>query len=399
MGEKKNAISMMCIINEHYVIGTCIAGYCHRKMLELAGKKENTDMIILCDITIYNKYQKLFNLPIFFDRVEMLDMRIFPDSPDYNYQKLKYSSWIGASLNKWQSLQFVEYNKIMFVDTAILPTQPDFYDLFDAKTPTLYIRQDADYIRDKKNDNERINCKLNQNILDVYPKIQKDFPDSYDKYVRASDISIYGSVHACLSIMKPDIDMYNKYVKLTDDLFKNGIYSVYHSGPDETTLYYYFRSNNIDVYDLCHLYALIPWDESVLVDAAKSYLFSSFYKPWTKPKFLQWGDEVLWRDIFDIITKKMLHPSSEYMRECVLLKDLYKKTVINTFRSYISFDSHIQHKNFNDKIIKKFKNDYSRVESSIDNDDALFEQIMHFDSKLYVKYYGSLKVDTLLSIL
>ena len=51
----KYAIFMMCILKEHYVIGSCIAAFNHRQYINKTNK--NIDLVIMCDNLIYSKYK------------------------------------------------------------------------------------------------------------------------------------------------------------------------------------------------------------------------------------------------------------------------------------------------------------------------------------------------------
>lgn len=386
---KKNAIFMMCIMNDVYVLGACISGYCHRKMLESARLKDTVDLVIMCDADIYDKYHKLLSCDIFFDRVEKIDLRIFKDSTSYEYCKLKYSSWIGASLNKWQIMKYDEYDKIMFVDIALLPAKLSFYDLFNYNLPVMLMRKENDALNDPKD----LECKDGLKIDNA-----RDKNITYDEYLK-NDIK-YGTIHGNLLVLKPDKTMYNDYVKMTDELYKDGIYSIYKSGPDETSLFYFFMSKEINIFSICHENADIPWDEHILIDIAKGYEFSSCYKPWIKPKVLCWPEEILWRDIYDIIVKKLLRfeSGSKCKEQSLLLLSLFKKTMLNTYNVYMSSDKYTQKRNFNNKFIQKYENEFNKLKD-ITNQDDLFNALMKIDTKIYIRFYGPLKTDKLISVL
>lgn len=390
---KKNAIFMMCIINDIYVIGACIASYCHRKMLENAKLKEMTDLVIMCDENIYDKYHKLLGCSMFFDRVEKINLRVFKDSESYTYSKIKYSSWIGASLNKWQIMKYDEYDKIMFVDTALLPSQTTLYDLFNKSLPLLYVRKENRMFNDPKDLHCIDGLKIENN---------RDNTMNYDKYLE-NELT-YGTIHGFLVVLKPNKDLYNEYVAMTDDIYKNGIYSIYKSGPDETSLFYFFIKKDMDIFSICHENANIPWDEHILIDIAKGYEFSAMIKPWVKPKVLCWPEEILWRDIYEIIIKKMLladrfnNDGMGCADQTMILRELFKKTMINTLKQYISSDTRTQKRNYNDKFVMRFKNEFDQLKDIKDNNE-LFEALMRLDSKVYVKFYGQLKTDKLISVL
>jgi hypothetical protein len=381
----KNAIFMMCIINETYVIGACIAVYCHRKMLEKYDLKDNIDLVLMCDENIYDKYSNLLRCNILFDRIEKINLRIFQDAAKYDYAKLKYSSWIGASLNKWQILKYDEYDKIMFVDIALIPSDPQLYELFDKKVPAFYMRSDREGNRDITTKED---CTDGQII-----KFDRDSEISFDQYL--GNTKKYGTTHGNLIILKPNKELNDKYETLTDELYKDGIYSIYESGPDETSIFYFYMKQGITVHDICHENATIPWDEPYLVNISKGYEFSSMYKPWVKPKILCWPEETLWSDIYKIIIKELNKINTEINGS---LQGLYKTTIINTYVQYMSSNKKTQQRNYNDKYIKRFSKEFDKLKDATNNDD-LFEEIMNIDSKIYVKYYGQLRTNKLTQVL
>ena len=383
---KKNAMFMMCIINEHYVIGACIAAYCHRKMLTNAKIKDTTDLVIICDEKIYDRYHKLLNIPVLFDIVIKIDMRIFPDAKQYNYSKIKYSSWIGASLNKWQIMDHDEYTRIMFVDIALLPSDPRIYDLFNTSVPAVLIREKLL----QESDKATYKCTDGQNIR---YKRQSDI--TYDEYL--GDEEVYGTIHGNLIVIEPNKDMYKQYVEMTNNIYKSGIYSIYKSGPDETSLFYFFLKKNIMVHNICHENATIPWDEKILIDISKGYEFSSMFKPWTKPKILCWPEELLWRDVYDIMVKHIVKADPSCYK---VLNDLFKDVILDTYDRYMRSDYKSQHKNYNDKFVNRYKKEFDNISHIDDQDrDNVFNALMLLDSKIHVRFYGPLKTQKITELL
>jgi len=379
---KKNAIFMMCIINEHYVIAACITAFCHRRMLTKAGIKDTTDLVIMCDDKIYSKYHKLLENSLFFDVVEIIDVRKFEIKEDYFFSKIKYSSWIGASINKWQSLSHDEYHRIIFTDIALIPVRPELYELFNKNVPSVLIRKKI------PSDKESYNCTDGEPIKNV-----RKCDISYDEYLKFEEI--YGTIHGSIALLDPNKILYESYVKMTNDIYKNGIYSIYKSGPDETSLFYFFLKMNIKVYEICHENAVIPWDEPILVDSAKSYVFSSLFKAWIKPRVLCWPEELLWNDIFKVIQKLLVKSNVD---SYTILNELYKQTHIDTYHKYVSSDSRTKQKNFNDKYVNRLRKEFDEL-SNIEDSDDLFDSLERLGSKIFVKFYGQLKTDTLTKIL
>ena len=395
---KKNAIFMMCIINDHYVIGACIAAYCHRKMLIRAGLKDTTDLVIMCDEKIYDKYHEVLNNPELFDIVIKIKIRIFPDAAQYNYSKIKYSSWIGASLNKWQIMDHDEYERIMFVDIALLPNDPKLYDLFKIKVPAVVVREKLS----QKSDKHTYKCTDGQ---DIKHKRRSDI--TYDEYL--ANYETYGTIHGYLVVIEPNKNMYKQYVEMTDDIYKSGIYSIYGSGPDETSLFYFFLNMGMMVHNICHENATVPWDEQILIDISKGYEFSSMFKPWIKPKILCWPEELLWRDVYDILVKRIVKNDPESYK---VLNLLFKKTIIETYDRYIVSDNKAQHKNYNNKFVNQYRKEFDNIKTislrsnpsglrsnPSSRQDDIFDALMLLDSKIHVKFYGQLKTQRLTELL
>ncbi len=46
----------------------------------------------------------------------------------------KYLDWMRYSINKWQVLQYDEYDKILFCDIDLLSISKDFYNIFNIDT-------------------------------------------------------------------------------------------------------------------------------------------------------------------------------------------------------------------------------------------------------------------------
>lgn len=317
----KDAIFMLCILKDHYVLGACIISYLHRLFINKLHK--TIDLVIMCDKYIYDKYNKL--LSQYFDRVILLKMRYFEPSSQYDYIKNKYSSWIGYSLNKWQLLQHEEYNKILFLDIDIMPNRESFYDIFTFGTPGLH-----NIIANRVLKKTKTNRCVNNTPYD-YSK-----PSSFDQYL--DDLSDYGSMDGGICLLTPSKKQYEQYVKFTDELFKDGIYSVKHSGPDETSMFYFYLTGTEPMYNICNEYAVIPWDQPTLVEGANGYNFLSFVKPWNKPRILCWDEELIWWYLYD----KMDKPTQ--------LDQLYETTMADSIKQYNESKEYEKHKYYNKRV-------------------------------------------------
>jgi len=105
----------------------------------------------MCDEYIFNKYYDL--LKQYFDKLKILKLINYPldakqnpensnsnsnsDSDEdlltktvrkkYYFPKEKYASWISYSTNKWRCLKLTKYEKVLFMDIDMLPSQIEFY--------------------------------------------------------------------------------------------------------------------------------------------------------------------------------------------------------------------------------------------------------------------------------
>lgn len=280
------AIVMMCILNYSYVIGACIAGWTHKKMLEgyiLEGVE--IERVIMCDDYIYSNYGKL--LKKYFDVVKKIKLKSYNfNSSGYSKKwKNKYSNWIDLSINKWQFMKYIEYDKILFLDIDILPISYQFYDLFKLKTPAfnlINIRQLNKWHEIEKGcyDGKPMRCKF----------------DNYKQMIEKMDWSINGGI----VLLKPSKKKYKKYYKFIKNEYKVNMYSNVISGPDETSLLYYFSKK---FYRICTENAVVPWDVPEYLPNSKAINYLSNIKPWIKPTFYSWKEELLWRDIWNIMPR------------------------------------------------------------------------------------------------
>ena len=364
--ENRYAIVMFCILKDHYVLGACITAYLHKLFIKKTNK--NIELVMMCDDYIYKKFKN--TLKNYFDKVILIKLRYFNISEKYNYAKDKYSSWIGNVLNKWQCLKLIEYKKVLFLDIDIIPTNSKLYNLFDFPTPGIYIRHLSDHLCF----NTRVIPNKNDKNL------------SFDNYIK--NLNNYGTLDGGIILLEPNLDMYNDYVEFTDKLFKDGIYSHYLTAPEETSLFYYFMTNNIPIYDICVDYSVIPWDDHRYIKDAKAYNFLSFVKPWTKPKFMSWDEEMMWRYIYDIMPKKGK------------LEQIFKDTMVNSIDIFNSYNYRKKKKYselgyYNLEYIEKYPEEVNEIMKS----NNKYEKIMKLDKKIEVRNFGVLNTKDILSVL
>ncbi len=307
---KLNAIFMLCFLKDHYVLGACISAFTHKQFI----RKLNLEikLVILCDGYIYKKYHNL--LQVYFDRVIEIKLRKFSLNKDYKFSKKKYNEWMSYSLTKWECLKYEEYDKILFIDIDILPLKDKFYNLFSFNTPAFH------NIGIKK---KCINNTAYNNFINF----------SYKEYIQRYQLINIGTIDGGLCLLKPSKETYNEYIKFTQNTYKNGIYSKEETGPDETSLFYFFSKKNINLYDICNDYSFIPWDHELKnIKNAKAINYLALVKPWRKTLFLAWPEEIIWRDIY----KKMPHNKS--------LDLLFRNTLIDYLKEYKNMNNYTKKK-------------------------------------------------------
>jgi hypothetical protein len=281
-GEEKRAVVFLCMLNFHYVFGACINAYTQKQLMKKSG--ETIDLVIMCDQTLYDEYHDL--LSEYFDQIVKIDLEMF----DLNEEKYKFNKgwinkykWINYSINKWKCLQLVEYDKILFMDIDLMPVRKDFYQIFNYSTPAFHVIVEgkSDGVDGRRCDNNQPNSEY---VIGS---------DKYEDYVVKENGFV--SLDGGLVLLRPDKDLYEQYIEFVKSEFKKGMFSNPKSGPDETTLFYYYNkmtNNNPKFYTICSEYAVIPWDFSKeMVKIAKGYNFLSYVKPWLKPTFLSWDEE------------------------------------------------------------------------------------------------------------
>ena len=372
---------MLIFENEYYIPGTIIAAYTHKKYIEKL--KLDIDIIIMVDEKIYNYKDELLK---YFDQVKkinLLEMNL-----DY-YIIQKYSKWMKYLINKWQIMQYEEYNKILFVDPDFLPLDEHFYKVFDFNTPAV---------------TTNLKCEEGAELLKTFFMDKKDIDEiKYFSVEQYNDVALKlkSSINATLIMLKADIKIYNEYIKFIRNIEKRGYKSIVHSGVDETSLLLFFRYyKDESIYCIPKKYSIAPWDD-------KDYDINNIYglnyvcliKPWLRLPMLQWGEENIWH----IIAKKALIKSEKITKIYVnsLIKNLeffaqnYKKFKKNSgynlnglqeqqqkminLLNYINKNNKLKFQNIKDKEkIQKIMNDSQHIHSLMNNKSIInYNNIMN----------------------
>lgn len=352
-----NAIIMLCMMKEHYVIGACINAFVSKSLM-FSKNINNIKMVVMCDDFIYEKHKDL--LVEYFDEVIKIDLMehkiIDIDERKHDSWSKKYS-WIMYSLNKWQILKFEKYNKVLFLDIDILPISYKFFNIFNFNTPAFYLKQKS------KND---IQCINNDRTYDL---LTNNY--DYDNYIEKSKQE-YFTIDGGIVLLKPNIEEYKNYVNFIRKISNNGIKQMAHSGIDETTIFYYFAKykNEKEIYKICSDYVDVPWNEQndklVKNKTAYSYNYLSYIKPWKKAKFISWTEEHLWRDIY------------RKMNKTQKLKNVYEKNLLDGVMEFFSYENKNSQKRYYS--MKYKKNNFHAF--SILRKKLTYKNIMNLEEKL-----------------
>jgi len=358
MVEKTFAIVMLCMLQDHYVLGACVAAYVHRYLFSKIDKR--IELVIMCDENIYQKHSD--TLLKYFDKVIKIKLYKFDKRKDHqtmNKFVTKYG-WIIYSTNKWQCLKFTEYEKILFIDIDVLPISQKFYEIFDYDTPGFHFMLPPDQLI-KQNYEFENDCTNNTQMTNLLDKFS-----NYEQY--ASSLLNVMTLDGGIVLLKPDIEIYKQYVEFINKIYHNGIYSAHTTGPDETSLFYFFvkEQPKKTFYRICGEHIVIPWDfPKHFIKKATAYNFLSYVKPWLKSKFLMWPEELLWRVLYD----NMAHYGD--------IESLFKKVIVKGFRQFLESESK---KVYNLKYYNNLKNNAILNNPNI-NDDILFNEIIRIEQK------------------
>jgi len=373
----RDAVVFLCMLKDHYVVGACITAYTH-KVLMMANNITNIELVVMCDDHIYKRYRS--TLRYYFDRVVRIDLLHFETIDMEKFfagRDKKYSSWINYSPNKWQCMKLTEYRKVLFSDIDILPVSHKFYNIFDLDTPAFRLAQNGNV--------EKIKCKNNDHIKGLLDRYQSDRNNDYNQYLKKVGNNFY-SLDGGIVLLKPNMNEYEEYIDQMNRLVEQyrGIYQVQKSGIDETTLFFYYAKHKPqkEFYRSCEEFALIPWDSDP-TDVKKCYAYNylSYVKPWRKPKFISWNEEMLWGDIYRRMTKT------------TKLKKLYMQTIVDGLEEYRQYNDQpvLQKRYYNNQY--KYKN--PKLFENLSG--KTYEQIVRMENEQFPKSlkrsYGSLDGD------
>jgi hypothetical protein len=379
--EETYAVVMLCMLNPMYVVGACINAYIQRLFIQKCGY--NIKLVIMCDDLIYTKCKSI--LEKYFDEVINIQLRKIDFSQErYKNTKgwvFKYG-WIVYSLNKWQCLNLTHYDKVLFLDIDILPVRKDFYQLFEQNTPS--IRTDYHVAKDKLD--RLIKYKANAEHKDPLSTV-----NSYDEYLKMDN---FLSLNGGIVLLKPSKEDYNNYVKFTNEIYKNGMYSIMNSGADETSLFYYYAKVHPKktYYDISFEYSAVPWDDPIdkVSHPFRSYNFLSFVKPWSKPVFAMYKEELIWRYIYDsMIQKLQLKKTDPFVK-------LFDEHLIQGYDKYIELKKH----RYNDEYVKKYGAEIDNIQHLQDKYGGIVDLGNRILSEIEKENknddFGVLKVDEVL---
>ena len=300
----KYAIVMLIFNNEYYVPGSIISAHAHKKYMEKLNL--DFDLVVMVDEKIYQYKNELLK---FFDvvkKIDMLELKL-------NYHVLKkYSKWMKYLINKWQVLQYDEYDKILFVDPDFLPMDDKFYNIFNLNTPAILTK--------KCNLGEELkkNFFMNEEYIEEIKNL------SAENYYNVAP-KLKASMNATIVLLEPDKNLYNEYLEFIKKAEIKGYESLLHSAVDETSLLLFMRFyKNVPVYCISKEYSIAPWDNKGYdLNNIYGLNYVSLIKPWMRFPMLQWPEENIWH----VIAKKALCKSEK-------ITELYVNGLIENLKNF-----------------------------------------------------------------
>lgn len=363
MKTEKYAICMIIFKNQLYLVGACLSAWVHRKFISQYNLK--IELIAIVDSYIYNYKNELDK---YFDNVICIDMIKIKLNPQYRVID-KYSDWMSLSPSKWNILNLDQWDKILFVDTDILPIDEKFYHIFNFNTPAIMIKGNNS-IENTIADSKLFLPNASEILLEEYPKISTQLKNSLD---------------AGIILIKPNKKLFNEYLNfLSICEGTNGYISKYDSGVDETTLLLFFVFyKKIPVHIIPYSYVPIPWEKNPYnLNNVRGINFLSMIKPWVKLPIIQFADENIWH----IIAKKALDKNSKITKIYIkyLIDELYNfyynwKKLISKQNSPYNMEL-LKSKNIRDKTFELF--DYLAKYKKYDLDINQIKHIMNLSKEI-----------------
>lgn len=277
----KYAIAMLIFKNKNYISGSIISAYVHKKYI--IKNNLNIDLIVMVDDSIYEYKNELLK---FFDKVKKINLLELKLAEKYDYS-IKYSQWMKYTINKWQIMQYEEYDKILFLDPDFLPLTEKFYEIFDFRTPAVTTKKMCEK-------GEEIPKTFFMDETDVEKIINEPVESYHDIATKLTS-----SINATCIMLKPNISLYKEYITFIKETSVNGFTSTYESGIDETSLLLFLRYyKDMPVYCIPRIFSVTPWyDKDYDVNNIYGLNYVSFIKAWTRLPMLQWAEENIWHII------------------------------------------------------------------------------------------------------
>lgn len=339
-----NAVFMLIFENPVYMVGGCISACAHKQIIKKLGL--NIDVNVMVDQKIYEYKNELLK---FFDNVFLinLDKVKIHDKPINDANSERFSKWIGYSINKWQVLNYDDYNKILFVDVDFLPINNKFYNIFNYNTPCVLL--------DKKGNSE--GGVIDRKYFDKYKYFKNGNTDWSNAISRLT-----GSINATLVLVKPKAGLYQEYlsfVKLCE-----GRYGVRDIHIDEKSLVLFLQFyKNVILFNIPYYYSV--WFS--YAPHKKDYYAINYpisIKSWIKPTFLLKSEEVIWPEI-----------ALKFLKKSDLIFKLYNDMIIaHTIDFFINYNIHL----------KQYSSGHLLYDKSVFADSDLSKSMIIMSD--YVKY-------------
>jgi hypothetical protein len=287
-----------------YLVGGCAAAFVHKKFIN--KNNLNIKLVALVDQRLYEYKDDML---IYFDEVIKIDLIEIKLNPQYNLGKFKnkYSKWIKYSVNKWQTMNLDHYDKVLLLDTDVLPLKDSFYDIFNIDTFAFVIKP--------------LNNNFNQ-IVNIKDLIKNDINISNLKYFDSNKI-LKKVLDASVVLIKPNKTLYNDYVKFLK-LCEGKYGYMSYGGVDESTLeMFLLLYKKIETRYISYDFAVIPWRKDYSnKENIKGINYIAWIKPWQRLPFIQWSDEIVWHMICKQAFKLSKNIKKIYV--CIVIEQLYK---------------------------------------------------------------------------
>ena len=325
---KPNAWVYVVWGNIKYLIGSIVSAYSLRKLNTIHK------IVLMYDKTLisskWGDSSELTEIPSelydIFDEIIGIDM-IELNSVSFGtkkQQQLYNKTFNNYSINKWQCLNLIQYNKVCFIDSDIIFINKEYNefvldDIFDINTPA--------------------GCFSNP-FIDKYKK--GGIKSYYEELNNNGDIVSYELINKSLKtsivvsggivLLSPENNGFDKLIQYAKSVSVKNYYGNKdcYSGIDEQLISEYYSNRKINWYYIHQVYQMIPWHYKTWYSKLLNYNLSiglHYYhdKPWEIGQGNEWDDVIYWWNIYILLPKSLKSILNDFIPEKLVNKyDKYK---------------------------------------------------------------------------